>query len=160
MANLAKSLNSVRFQSIWVLFDLVMDIHTLAYERDFFCLFIFNKLFISLLICTRYYAIYRLIHTWKEMASFFWNFYMTIGKAVWIFEASSNVEADSTEQLDSQKHESLWHGFTSWYFSFVIMWTCVLLLAEFQWLQGYLQSSQKYRVVYMCAYSYIYACVY
>lgn len=57
---------------------------------------------------------------------------MTIGKAVWIFEASSNVEADSTEQLDSQKHESLWHGFTSWYFSFVIMWTCVLSLAEFQ----------------------------
>lgn len=121
---------SVSLSSVW----LSNGYSYLAIWKRFFCLFLIS----SLSHC--YFALDIMQSTgWFTHERKWLNFsevlYVDIGKAVWIFEVSSNMEADSTEQLDSQKHESLWHGFASWYFSFVVLWTCVLSLAEFQWLQ-------------------------
>lgn len=61
---------------------------------------------------------------------------MDIRKAVWIFEVSSNVEADSTEQLDEVRNLDRYGMnllLVSQFCYLVAM--CVLSLAELQWLQ-------------------------
>lgn len=55
----------------------------------------------------------------------FLKFYVDIGKAVWIFEVSSNVEADSTERLDGVRNMHHYGMNLLPGICFVIWWTRV-----------------------------------
>lgn len=87
---------------------------------------------------------------------------MDIGKAVWIFEVSSNVEADSTEQLDEVRNMHHYGMNLLPGISVLLSGGHVCPVTSGIPLASGLAAviTEVYKIVYICAYSYTCAYVY
>lgn len=140
---------SVSLSSVW----LSNGYSYLAIWKRFFCLFLIS----SLSHC--YFALDIMQSTgWFTHERKWLNFsevlYVDIGKAVWIFEVSSNMEADSTEQLESETWITV-----AWICFLVFQFCCLvdmcLVISRIS-VTSVLAAviTEIHKIVYMCAYSY------